>query len=96
MAGLLCAGAEAEAEFTRDHLMDVINEAGAEMVREGGVHGVFNALEGRHLFFGYNNIRWVIHDLIIRKGMTQTILQYRSPPLHHQRDAKPGHGVFSA
>ena len=57
MAGLLCAGAVAEAEFTRDHLADIISEAGAALVKEGGVEGVFSALERSPVVLDINNIR---------------------------------------
>ena len=57
VAGLICAGAEAAAEFTRDHLMDIWGEAGVALVKEGGVEGVFSALEGSPVVLGNNNIR---------------------------------------
>ena len=60
MAGLICAGAVATSEFSRDHLMDCWQDTGAALVgaEEGGVERIFRAMEGNPLFlFGYNNIR---------------------------------------
>ena len=50
MAGLICAGARAAGEFTRDHLMDCWTTAGVTLLEEGGAEGVFN-------LFDNNNIR---------------------------------------